>query len=135
MPTCKSLASFYSQARALNARLRPSGAQLAAGSKKEFVHMLNCTLTATQRTLCCILENHQTPTGIRYCLRVLVRELAHLTPSGGFHDHRNFHAIPQYCSKLNGAKSFSASVPPYLRRVPKVLQPFMPEALHFLPFR
>uniref|UniRef100_A0A7S0WN60 serine--tRNA ligase n=1 Tax=Chlamydomonas leiostraca TaxID=1034604 RepID=A0A7S0WN60_9CHLO len=28
-----------------------------------FVHMLNCTLTATQRTLCAVMENHQTHEG------------------------------------------------------------------------
>jgi hypothetical protein len=27
--------------------------------------MLNSTLTATERTLCCILENYQTPDGVR----------------------------------------------------------------------
>uniref|UniRef100_A0ACD5TUY8 Uncharacterized protein n=1 Tax=Avena sativa TaxID=4498 RepID=A0ACD5TUY8_AVESA len=31
---------------------------------KQFVHMLNSTLTATQRTLCCILENYQTEDGV-----------------------------------------------------------------------
>jgi len=30
-----------------------------------FVHMLNSTLVATERALCCILENYQTPEGIR----------------------------------------------------------------------
>jgi len=30
-----------------------------------FVHMLNSTLTATERALCCILENYQTDKGIR----------------------------------------------------------------------
>jgi len=29
------------------------------------VHMLNSTLTATERTLCCVLENYQTPDGVR----------------------------------------------------------------------
>ncbi|GAX82011.1 hypothetical protein CEUSTIGMA_g9439.t1 [Chlamydomonas eustigma] len=29
-----------------------------------FVHMLNSTLVASQRAICCILENHQTPQGI-----------------------------------------------------------------------
>jgi len=33
--------------------------------EKEYVHMLNATLCATERTLCCILENYQTPEGIR----------------------------------------------------------------------
>ena len=32
---------------------------------KKYVHMLNGTLCATQRTLCCILENYQTPHGLR----------------------------------------------------------------------
>jgi len=28
------------------------------------VHLLNSTLTATERTMCCVLENHQTPEGV-----------------------------------------------------------------------
>ncbi|KAH0786514.1 seryl-tRNA synthetase family protein [Histomonas meleagridis] len=35
------------------------------GGEKEYVHMLNCTLCATERTLCAILENYQTPEGIK----------------------------------------------------------------------
>ena len=35
-----------------------------AGKDKKFVHMLNSTLVATTRTLCCILENFQTPNGV-----------------------------------------------------------------------
>lgn len=31
---------------------------------KEYVHMLNSTLTATERTMCCILENHQKEDGV-----------------------------------------------------------------------
>ena len=31
---------------------------------KIFTHALNCTLTATSRTMCCILENYQTLEGI-----------------------------------------------------------------------
>ena len=31
---------------------------------KKYAHALNCTLTATERTICCILENHQTETGV-----------------------------------------------------------------------
>ena len=34
-------------------------------NRKEYVHMLNCTLSATERTLCCVLENYQTPDGVR----------------------------------------------------------------------
>ena len=31
---------------------------------KQYVHMLNSTLTATERTLCCILENYQKEDGV-----------------------------------------------------------------------
>ena len=34
------------------------------GKEKKFVHMLNSTLVATERTLCCILENYQTAEGV-----------------------------------------------------------------------
>jgi len=36
------------------------------GEKKvsNFVHMLNCTLVATERTLCCLVENYQTDNGV-----------------------------------------------------------------------
>ena len=33
--------------------------------ERRFVHMLNGTLTATERTLCCILENYQTEAGVK----------------------------------------------------------------------
>lgn len=33
--------------------------------EKKYVHMLNSTLCATTRTLSCILENFQTPTGVK----------------------------------------------------------------------
>lgn len=32
--------------------------------EKAYVHMLNATLTATERTICCILENYQTEEGV-----------------------------------------------------------------------
>ena len=32
--------------------------------EKKYVHCLNSTLTATERTLCCLVENYQTPTGL-----------------------------------------------------------------------
>lgn len=41
----------------------PKGA--AGEASKGFVHMLNSTLSATERTLCCVLENYQTPEGVR----------------------------------------------------------------------
>jgi seryl-tRNA synthetase len=32
--------------------------------EKRYVHCLNCTLSATERTMCCILENYQTSEGL-----------------------------------------------------------------------
>eukprot|EP00939_MAST-03C_sp_MAST-3C-sp1_P005188 g5188.t1 len=48
------------QSRRVQAKI--SGAK--AGKEPEYVHMLNSTLTATERTLCCIVENHQTDKGV-----------------------------------------------------------------------
>lgn len=49
------------QARALNIRY---GSKTASKEKK-YVHMLNSTLCATTRTICAVLENYQTETGVR----------------------------------------------------------------------
>ncbi|CAN6172019.1 unnamed protein product [Urochloa humidicola] len=40
------------------------GQKLDEQSNNKFVHMLNSTLTATERTLCCILENYQKEGGV-----------------------------------------------------------------------
>lgn len=53
------------QSRALEVRSGFPQLGCAHTTQKRFVHMLNSTLCATQRTLCCILENFQTPAGIR----------------------------------------------------------------------
>ncbi|MCJ1285486.1 Cytosolic seryl-tRNA synthetase [Xylographa opegraphella] len=50
------------QTRALNIRY---GAKGLTDTRKKYVHALNSTLCATTRTLCCILENYQTETGVR----------------------------------------------------------------------
>jgi seryl-tRNA synthetase len=39
--------------------------QKAKGQEKKYVHMLNSTLCATTRTICAIMENYQTPEGVR----------------------------------------------------------------------
>jgi len=53
------------QARRLDVRLRvPKGPGGDQGGNR-CVHMLNSTLTATERTMCCVLENYQTPDGVR----------------------------------------------------------------------
>jgi seryl-tRNA synthetase len=54
------------QSRRLDIRIRLPKEAAAPGAPppKNHVHMLNSTLTATERTLCCILENGQTPEGV-----------------------------------------------------------------------
>lgn len=46
------------QARALEIRY---GAKQITEIRKKYVHALNATLCATERALCCVLENYQTP--------------------------------------------------------------------------
>ena len=50
------------QSRAMEIRC---GSTKKANEDKKYVHMLNSTLCALTRTLCCILENYQTPEGIQ----------------------------------------------------------------------
>uniref|UniRef100_A0A061RM96 serine--tRNA ligase n=1 Tax=Tetraselmis sp. GSL018 TaxID=582737 RepID=A0A061RM96_9CHLO len=52
------------QSRRLEIRLRSKSGPKDDANQKEHVHLLNSTLTATERTLCCILENYQTPDGV-----------------------------------------------------------------------
>ncbi|PYH94987.1 serine-tRNA ligase [Aspergillus ellipticus CBS 707.79] len=49
------------QSRALEIRY---GTKKATDIKKSYVHALNATLCATERTLCCVLENYQKEDGI-----------------------------------------------------------------------
>mmetsp|Transcript_2124 Transcript_2124/g.5260 ORF Transcript_2124/g.5260 Transcript_2124/m.5260 type:complete len:455 (+) Transcript_2124:99-1463(+) len=56
--SCSNCLDF--QSRAVEVRC---GTKSATGEKR-YVHMLNATLCATERTLCCILENYQTETGV-----------------------------------------------------------------------
>ena len=48
------------QARALETRYAQKNTP-----EKLYVHMLNGTMCATERTMCCIVENYQTPEGLR----------------------------------------------------------------------
>ncbi|KAA6411784.1 MAG: seryl-tRNA synthetase [Lasallia pustulata] len=50
------------QSRALNIRYGPKS---QTDVKKKYVHALNSTLCATERALCCVLENYQTEEGVR----------------------------------------------------------------------
>ena len=51
------------QSRSAEIRLRTDKKE--TGDVKVYVHMLNGTLCATERTLCCILENYQTDKGVK----------------------------------------------------------------------
>lgn len=53
------------QSRALDIRY---GAKTQTDVKKKYVHALNSTLCATERALCCVLENYQTET-VRLALK------------------------------------------------------------------
>lgn len=50
------------QSRAMDTRF---GLNRKNNAEVTYVHMLNATLTATERTICCILENYQTETGVK----------------------------------------------------------------------
>lgn len=52
------------QSRAMETKFGHSK-QKEGMKEKKYVHMLNATLTATERTICCILENYQTEEGVR----------------------------------------------------------------------
>lgn len=49
------------QSRRLEIRCGP---KKMGDREKRYVHCLNCTLCATERTLCCVLENYQTKEGL-----------------------------------------------------------------------
>jgi len=51
------------QSRGLDVRLQLGKEK--QGKDKVFVHMLNATLCATERTMCCIVENYQTDEGLK----------------------------------------------------------------------
>ena len=56
------------QSRSMNVRCVPSKKDASKGTStadRSFVCMINATLVAGQRTLCCVLENYQTETGVR----------------------------------------------------------------------
>lgn len=86
--SCSNCTDF--QARDLDIRFghkKEPHAAPASADAKPFVHMLNATLVATQRCMCCILENYQTPTGVRVP-RALVpfmggQEFLHFPSEGG----------------------------------------------------
>jgi seryl-tRNA synthetase len=57
--SCSNCTDYQSRSLGIRCGVKKQGAKEA-----RYVHMLNSTLCATTRTLCCILENYQTDTGI-----------------------------------------------------------------------
>jgi len=60
--SCSNCTDF--QSRAMDVKIRAINKK-ESDKENKYVHMLNGTLCATERTLCCILENYQTKEGIR----------------------------------------------------------------------
>jgi len=60
--SCSNCTDF--QSRAMDVKIRATNNK-ESDKENRFVHMLNGPLCATERTLCCILENYQTKEGIR----------------------------------------------------------------------
>ncbi|KAA6387634.1 MAG: putative serine--tRNA ligase [Streblomastix strix] len=68
-PGSDSFRELVSCSNCLDYHSRRLGIRYGASASKDkkdrkYVHMLNATLCALQRTLCCLLETHQTPDGI-----------------------------------------------------------------------
>lgn len=59
--SCSNCTDFQSRALEIRYAIK----NLPKGESTPFVHLLNGTLCATERTLCCIMENYQTPEGVR----------------------------------------------------------------------
>ncbi|CAN0485270.1 unnamed protein product, partial [Discosporangium mesarthrocarpum] len=58
--SCSNCTDYQSRSMEIRSGQRKEGQR-----EKKYVHMLNATLCATTRTLSCILENYQTPNGVR----------------------------------------------------------------------
>lgn len=59
--SCSNCTDYQSRALEIRYALK----NLEKGQSTPFVHLLNGTLCATERTMCCIVENYQTEEGIR----------------------------------------------------------------------
>lgn len=57
--SCSNCTDYQSRRLEIRCGLRKMGDR-----DKKYVHCLNSTLSATERTLCCILENYQTADGL-----------------------------------------------------------------------
>lgn len=94
-------------------------------TKKKFVHALNCTLCATERALCCVLENYQTEDVSPYAsLSIRKRPFPPI--------HRVFSTTPEP-ARTEGNFADSVRLQQGLV-VPEVLRKYIPGQPEFLPF-
>lgn len=59
--SCSNCTDYQSRALGIRYAIK----NLEKGQTQPFVHLLNGTLCATERTLCCIMENYQTADGVK----------------------------------------------------------------------
>ena len=59
--SCSNCTDYQSRALGIRYALK----NLDKNESTPFVHLLNGTLCATERTLCCVMENYQTETGVK----------------------------------------------------------------------
>lgn len=59
--SCSNCTDYQSRALEIRYHLK----NLPKGESTPFVHLLNGTLCATERTMCCLVENYQTPEGLK----------------------------------------------------------------------
>lgn len=95
-------------------------------NQKAHVHMLNSTLTATERTLCCVLENHQVGGEGGAPAAALGR--ARVACVSVFNAH-----VRAFANACMHARTRRTQTPDGVR-VPEVLRPFM-LGIDFIPFR
>lgn len=63
-PASKCYRELVSCSNCLDYQSRSLDIKYQDGKDRPFAHLLNCTMTATERTMCCLLENYQTETGV-----------------------------------------------------------------------
>mmetsp|Transcript_26590 Transcript_26590/g.61859 ORF Transcript_26590/g.61859 Transcript_26590/m.61859 type:complete len:218 (-) Transcript_26590:283-936(-) len=63
--SCSNCTNYQARGVGVQCGVKKEGSSGGDGERAAYVHMLNATLCTTGRSICCILENHQTPDGIR----------------------------------------------------------------------
>jgi hypothetical protein len=102
-----------------------SGIKKLGDTEKKYVHMLNSTLCATGRAICCLLETYQEPDGVRVP-EVLVPFMGGLTFLPFVRDSRNAPAVPAAVSNKKAKsekKPAAVETPPAAVAAPAPVAP------------